>query len=68
MIPRARPGLLVTDLLSTVGPFVAAAEAFLALRCACCGSGVERTAVQVGDAYYCPTCWLGVVRGGAAAR
>lgn len=68
MIPRARPGLLVTELLTTVGPFVAAAEAFLALRCARCGSGVERTAVQDGDLYYCPTCWLGSVRGSAAAR
>lgn len=68
MIPRSRPGLLVTDLLTTVGPFVAAAEAFLALRCACCGSGVEHSGVQDGDIYYCPTCWLGSARGGAAAR
>ena len=68
MIPRARPGLLVTDLLTAVGPFVAAAEAFLALRCARCGSGVERSAVQDGDTYYCPTCWMGVIHGGSAAR
>ncbi|HSQ37953.1 MAG TPA: hypothetical protein VLS92_08680 [Acidimicrobiia bacterium] len=68
MIPGSRPGLLVTDLLSADGPFVAAADAFLALRCARCGSGVERTAVQDGDTYYCPTCWLGSVRGSSAAR
>ena len=49
-------------------PFVAAAEAFLALRCACCGRGVERSGVQDGDTYYCPTCWMGVGRGGSAAR
>jgi hypothetical protein len=68
MIPRSRPGLLVTDLLATDGPFVAAADAFLALRCACCGRGVERTGVQNGDTYYCPTCWLGSVGGSSAAR
>ena len=68
MIPGSRPGLLVTDLLSADGPFVAAADAFLALRCARCGSGVERTAVQDGDAYYCPACWLGSVRVSSAAR
>jgi len=68
MIPGARPGLLVTDLLRADGPFLAAADAFLALRCAGCGRGVERTAVQDGDTYYCPTCWLGSVRGAAAAR
>jgi len=68
MLPSSRPGLLVSDLLSADGPFVAAADAFLALRCARCGSGVERTAVQHGDVYYCPACWLGSVRGGAAAR
>ncbi len=68
MTPSSRPGLLVTDLLAADGPFVAAAEAFLALRCARCGSGVERSAVQDGDAYYCPTCWLGSANGASAAR
>lgn len=66
MIPGSRPGLLVTDLLSADGPYLAAAEAFLALRCARCGRGVERSAVQEGDAYFCPTCWLGPVVGAAA--
>ena len=68
MIPSSRPGLLVTELLSADGPFVVAADAFLALRCARCGSGVERTAVQDGDIYYCPTCWLGAVGGRPTAR
>jgi hypothetical protein len=62
MIPRSRPGLLVTDLLATDGPFVTAAEAFLALRCVRCGRGVERTGVQDGDTYYCPSCWLASFR------
>jgi hypothetical protein len=68
MLSGSRPGLLVTDLLSADGPFLAAADAFLALRCARCGRGVEQTAVQEGDTYYCPTCWLGSVRGSSAAR
>jgi len=57
--PPSRPGILVRELLGGDGPFLVAADAFLACRCACCGRGVERTAVQQGDAYYCPTCWLG---------
>jgi len=56
--PRSNPGLLVGDLLGRDGPYLAAAEAFLACRCARCGRGVERTAVQFGDAYLCPSCWL----------
>jgi hypothetical protein len=68
MIPRSRPGLLVEDLLACDGPFLAAAEAFLACRCAWCGGGVERTAVQDGDTLYCPACWVGPVRLAAGAR
>ena len=44
------PGVLVAELLGGDGPYLAAAEAFLACRCACCGRGVERTAVQHDDA------------------
>ena len=68
MIRGARPGLLVGDLLSGDGPYLAAAEAFLACRCAWCGRGVERTGVQDGDHYYCSTCWVGPARAAAGAR
>jgi len=61
------PGVLVADLLGGDGPYLAAAEAFLACRCACCGRGVERTAVQHDDRYFCPTCWADT-GGGAGAR
>ena len=57
MNPHSRPGVLVAELLGGDGPHFAAAEAFLACRCALCGRGVECTAVQHGDDYYCPTCW-----------
>ena len=64
---HAPPGVLVADLLGGDGPYLAAAEAFLACRCACCGRGVERTAVQHDDRYFCPTCWADT-GGGAGAR
>jgi hypothetical protein len=67
-MPHARPGVLVWELLTSDGPFLAAADAFLACRCAWCGRGVERTAVQDGDFYYCPTCWAGSAGVAAGAR
>ncbi len=59
MNPHSPPGILVAELLGGDGPYLDAAEAFLAFRCACCGRGVERTAVQCDDAYYCPACRAG---------
>ncbi|MBN2113041.1 MAG: hypothetical protein JW785_02825 [Acidimicrobiia bacterium] len=65
MNPPSRPGVvLVAELLGGDGPYLEAAEAFLACRCVCCGRGVERIGVQHDDAYYCPGCWAGV--GGSA--
>ena len=66
MNPTSPPGILMAELFGGDGPYLAAAEAFLACRCACCGRGVERTGVQHGDAYYCPNCWAGAY-GHAAA-
>jgi len=68
MNPHSRPGILMAELLGGDGPYLAAADAFLACRCVCCGRGVERTAVQHGDEYYCPTCWVATAGLAAGAR
>ena len=44
MNPHSPPGVLVAELLAGDGPYLAAAEAFLACCCARCGRGVERVA------------------------
>ena len=68
MNPHSPPGVLVAELLAGDGPYLAAAEAFLACCCARCGRGVERVGVQQGDSYFCPTCWAESAGGGGGAR
>lgn len=52
-----RPGVLLSELFSGDGPFVAVAEDFLASICTACGRTVDRNGVHDGRGYYCSACW-----------
>jgi hypothetical protein len=52
-----KPGVLLSELFSGDGPYVAVAEDFVAAVCAGCGRTVDRNGVHDGRGYYCSTCW-----------
>jgi hypothetical protein len=53
----ARPGVLLSELLSGDGPFITVAEEFLTNLCAGCGRTVDRDGVHYDEASYCSPCW-----------
>ncbi len=52
-----RPGVLLSELFSGDGPFIAVAEDFVASICTACGRTVDRNGVHDERGYYCSTCW-----------
>lgn len=49
--------ILVTDLLSSDGPFTHIADTFVSAECAGCGSELTHDPRYGEWGSYCPTCW-----------